>query len=147
MKTLLLSAGIIGFGLIPSQAADDCPTKETAGKGLIVERGEGAKTEVLFPGKHRSENRLPRGRTHGPGGNVIQGLFELDRVDRGRRTVYQPKSDLAKIPTPAPSKKITVLMEETGRAAKGYSSDLCARCKEAVRCALCRIVQLQNLAH
>jgi len=40
-------------------------------------------------------------------------------VDRGRRTVYQPKSDLAKIPAPAPGKKITVLMEETEGQRKG----------------------------
>lgn len=118
MKTLLLSAGIIGFGLISSQAADDCPTKETASKGFIVERA-GAKTEILFPG-----NTDVRTVTRVGGRTVLevtlfQGLFELDRVDRGRRTVYQPKSDLAKISAPAPGKKITALMEETEGQRKG----------------------------
>jgi len=118
MKILFLSAVVVGIGLIPCQAADECPTKETANNGFIVERA-GAKTEILFSG-----NTEVRTVTRVSGRTVLevtlfQGLFELDRVDRGRRTVYQPKNDLAKIAPPAPGKKITILIEETEGQRKG----------------------------
>jgi hypothetical protein len=119
MKAFLLAAITLAATSVHARATDDCPTQSSAGKGFIVERGERTKTEILFPG-----NTDVRTVTRVDGRTVLevtlfQGLFELDRVDRGRRTVYQPKSDLAKTFPPAPGKKITVLMEETEGQRKG----------------------------
>jgi hypothetical protein len=50
---------------------------------------------------------------------LFQGLFELNRLDRGKRTTYRPKSDLAKTFPPAPGKKITAIFEETEGPRKG----------------------------
>jgi hypothetical protein len=50
MKILLfLATAAFGLG-IASAAADECPTKENAKKGFIVERGARSKTEVFHSG-------------------------------------------------------------------------------------------------
>src|SRR3954466_5781171 len=110
MKLLLLIM-ILGFGSV-SAWADDCPTKETAGKGFIVERGERSKTEVFHAGDSevRTVSRFD-GRPYLEV-TLFQGLFELDRLDRGKRTTYRPKSDLAKTFPPSPGKKMTAIFEE-----------------------------------
>ena len=50
---------------------------------------------------------------------LFQGLFELERLDRGKRTIYRPVSDLAKSFPPGPGKKITAVFEETEGERKG----------------------------
>jgi hypothetical protein len=119
MGTLLFLA-TVAFGLGPALAwADDCPTKETASKGFIVERGERSKTEVFHSGDSEVRTVSKYGGSTYLEVTLYQGLFELDRVDRGKRTVYRPKSDLAKNFPPVPGKKITALFEETEGARKG----------------------------
>jgi hypothetical protein len=119
MKILLLTAVISGFGLISSQAAEECPSAQSASKGFIVERGERSKTEVFHASAtdvrtvYRIDGRPMLEVT------LFQGLFELDRVDRGKRTAYRPKSDLAKAFPPAPGKKITAMFEEIEGERKG----------------------------
>jgi len=77
-------------------AAQDCPTARSGKPGFVVER-QGFKTEVFHVdgGIVRSVLR---------GGNTVllettqqEGLFQLDRLDRGRRTKYEPQSDLKKL--------------------------------------------------
>ena len=119
MKILLfLATAAFGLGTA-SAAADECPTKETAGKGFIVERGERSKTEVFHSGDSEVRTVSKYNGSTYLEVTLYQGLFELDRVDRGKRTVYRPKSDLAKTFPPAPGKKITALFEETEGARKG----------------------------
>jgi hypothetical protein len=119
MKLILLTAVLIGAGIVPTQAADDCPTAQSAGKGFIVERGERSKTEIFHAGDtdvrtvYRVDGRTLLEVT------LFQGLFELDRLDRGKRTAYRPKSDLAKTFPPAPGKKITAVFEEAEGERKG----------------------------
>src|SRR5436190_20571692 len=76
-------------------AAQDCPTAESATRGFVVERQERSKTEVLF-----AEPPIVRTIMRYDGRTLLettqfQGLFELDRLDRGRRAVFRPKTDLA----------------------------------------------------
>jgi hypothetical protein len=123
MKKISARAGLgaalcASFFCFCSAYADDCPTKESASKGFIVERGERSKTEVFYSGDdvrtvYRVEGRTLLEVT------LFQGLFELDRVDRGNRTAYRPKSDLGKAFPPAPGKKITAIFEETEGERKG----------------------------
>lgn len=80
-----------------SAVAQDCPGAKDGRKGFVVERSRtGSQTEVVHDGPViRTALRL--------GGNVLlrttqyQGLFELDRIVRGRRTTFKPKSNLAKL--------------------------------------------------
>jgi hypothetical protein len=117
MKLPLLIV-IFGVGSV-SAWADNCPTKETASKGFIVERGEQSKTEVFHSGETevRTVSKFA-GNTYLEA-TLFQGLFELDRLDRGKRTTYRPKSDLAKTFPPSPGKKMTAIFEETEGPRKG----------------------------
>ena len=77
-------------------AADDCPSAKTTKTSFVVERGPDSKTEV-FSGDGPVVRSVLRNR----GQTILettlhQGIFELDRLDRGRRVVQTPKTDLAK---------------------------------------------------
>jgi hypothetical protein len=88
--------------------ADDCPSA-TAGKGsFVVERGPDSRTEVFYGDgaivrtvlRYRDRTLLET--------TLHEGLFELDRLDRGRRDVLKPKADLAKFFPLKPKQKIEV---------------------------------------
>lgn len=77
--------------------AQDCPNAQSVKDGYIVERGDRSKTEVFLV-----ENNIIRTVFRYSGSSMLettqyQGLLQLDRVDRGRRTTYRPKTDLAAI--------------------------------------------------
>ena len=79
-----------------ASAADDCPSIATTKGAFVVERGPDSKTEV-FSGNGPIVRSVLRYR----GQTVLEtthheGIFELDRLDRGRRFVLKPKADLAK---------------------------------------------------
>jgi hypothetical protein len=77
-------------------AAKDCPTGQSGKLGFIVERGDRQKSEVfhLDDGIVRSVMRY--------NGNTLlettqhEGLFQLDRLDNGVKTKYDPQTDLKK---------------------------------------------------
>lgn len=87
----LLAAG----ALVPRPAAaQDCPTAKSAAHGFVVERNEEQKSEVL-----RAGDGLVRVVTRYGGETLLestlyQGLFFLERIDRGRRTKFDPRTDL-----------------------------------------------------
>ncbi len=78
--------------------AQVCPTAASGKRGFVVERGQGfqgSKTEV-FQLDHditrtvwRSNGRVALETTQ------FQGLFQLDRVEEGRRTEFLPQTALA----------------------------------------------------
>jgi hypothetical protein len=95
-------------------AAQDCPTAESATRGFVVERQERSKTEVLF-----AEQAIVRTIMRYDGKTLLettqfQGLFDLDRLDRGRRAVFRPKTDLAALFPLKAGKKATVEFEVEG---------------------------------
>jgi len=70
--------------------AQECPTAQTAKRGYVVERSDLQKTEVSRDGQGivrtvmRYDGKTLLETTQ------FEGLFQLDRVDRGRRTKYEP---------------------------------------------------------
>lgn len=75
-------------------AAQDCPTEFSGKIGFVVQRGELQRTEVF----HVDEG-IVRTVTRYNGATLLettqhQGLFQLDRLDRGLRTKYEPQTDL-----------------------------------------------------
>ena len=92
-------------------AADDCPTAVTGRGAFVVERGEQSKTEVVFGDgavvvatfRYRDKTYLET--------RQYEGLIQLDRVDKGRRTVFKPDSDLAKLFPLKPKQQINVQLE------------------------------------
>jgi len=92
LLAILLAAAGLGAR---SASAQDCPTARSARDGFVVERGERSKSEVFH-----IDDAVVRTVFRYNGQSVLettlfQGLFQLERIDRGRRTVFQPKSDLA----------------------------------------------------
>ena len=89
------TACAVAFCLASAAAADDCPS---IGKGaFVVERGPDSKTEVF-----RGDGPVVRSVLRYRGQTILEttlheGIFELDRLDRGRRFVLTPKTDLAKL--------------------------------------------------
>jgi hypothetical protein len=96
-----LSAWLVAAALsahAPAVAvAQDCPTAQSGKLGFVVERGEQQKSEVFHgdDGIIRTVMRyndvtLLETTQH-------EGLFQLDRLDNGRRTKFEPQTDLKKL--------------------------------------------------
>lgn len=94
-------------------AAQDCPAGPTVAAGFVVEREQRSKTEVFHVGDTNVRTILRYS------GRVLlkttqyHGLFELERIDRGRRTVLRPTSDLSKIFPPNVGQKFSAKFEVT----------------------------------
>src|SRR5580698_4035254 len=92
--TSIVVSVVVFLSLCPATAAPDCPTAATARQGYFVERS-GLPMEVVF-----AEDRLVRNILRSATGATLlettafEGLFELDRLDRGRRTVSHPTTKL-----------------------------------------------------
>jgi hypothetical protein len=77
--------------------AEDCPSAASGKGSFVVERGPDSTTEVFYGDGPTVQSVLRyRGQTLLET-TLHEGLFELDRLDRGRRWVSKPKADLAKL--------------------------------------------------
>ena len=110
---------------VRSGYAQACPDAWTAKNRFIVERGERSRTEVLQDGPIvRTILRF--------NGNTLlettqyEGLFDLDRLDRGRRSTFKPKSELAKLFPLKPARRASVEfdIEEVGGTTKKRTVEL-----------------------
>lgn len=88
------SLGFIAALAAGGALAQECPTAKTAARGYVVERGESQKTEV-FPDKDVTRTVMRYDGATLLETTQFQGLFSLDRNDRGKRTLFEPRSDLA----------------------------------------------------
>ena len=92
---VLLASSVIAAPSLTS--AQDCPTAQSARNGFVVERDQRSKTEV-FVGSDSIVRTVMRS-----GGKTLlettqfEGLFQLDRIDTGHRTVLRPKTNLASL--------------------------------------------------
>jgi len=94
-RLLVLAASAAMAALAPHMAAaQECPTAKSAARGFVVERNELQKSEV-FHGDQGVVRTVMRydGKTMLET-TQFEGLFQLDRLDRGRRTTFEPRSDL-----------------------------------------------------
>ena len=94
LAALLAGATLLHHG---AAAAQDCPAARSAKQGFVLERNTN-RMEVVF-----SEDRIVRTISRSSDGQTwlettqFEGLFDLERLERGRRTVYRPKTDLARL--------------------------------------------------
>jgi hypothetical protein len=115
------SATIAAIGIfIPwaqTATAQDCPTAKSAAAGFVVERGESSKTEVLHIDDGNVRTILRYNGRAVLETTQFHGLFDLERLDQGRRSVFRPTSDLPKALPPKVGQKISVTFEvtESGR--------------------------------
>ena len=97
VASFLLTSTFVWAVPLPSASAQDCPTAQTSRHGFVVEREEKSKTEVFvgddaivrtifrFDGKVLLET------------TQFKGLFQLDRLEQGRRMVFRPKANLSSL--------------------------------------------------
>jgi hypothetical protein len=117
---ILASASSALFGALMPARADNCPDAKTAPLGFVVERGENSKTEVLRVGGTTVRTIYRYNGNTALETTQFQGLFELDRIDRGKRTTSQPINDLAKLFPLKVGQKLTGIFETT--AGEGHSN-------------------------
>jgi hypothetical protein len=93
MKRIAFATFVLLYCLHPA-IAQDCPTAKHGKIGFAVERTGSSATEIyhLDKGQTRTVGRFVTGDvlevTH------HEGLFQLERIDRGKRSVMTPQSDL-----------------------------------------------------
>jgi hypothetical protein len=100
LQRLQVSGRVLTFvivvlsGTTLAASAQDCPTEQAGRRGFVVERGDKQKSDIL----------------HTDGGIVhtvmryngvalletmqYEGLFQLDRLEEGRRTKFKPRTNL-----------------------------------------------------
>jgi hypothetical protein len=109
-----LAAGAAAVGLAfcftCASRADECPDAKSAANGFIAQRGS-AQTEVLQTSKTEVQQITRLGSQAVLDVTFYQGLLELDRLDRGRRTQLRPIHDLAKNYPPVSGKSTAAVFE------------------------------------
>jgi hypothetical protein len=97
----LLLAGFVAGGAwacVPGGAtAQDCPNAQSGKTGFSVERGDQQKSDVFH-----ADNGVVRTVMRYNGTMVLEttqyeSLFQLDRLDNGRKTKFEPQTDLKKL--------------------------------------------------
>jgi hypothetical protein len=95
---LSILVALVAIGIAPSAAhSNDCPDAIALNSSFIVERGDSAKISVI----HLADG-IVRTIYQARGATVLettefQGLFPVERIDRGRRETFRPKIDLKKL--------------------------------------------------
>jgi hypothetical protein len=120
-------------------AAQDCPTAESGKLGFVVERGDQQKSEVFHVG-----GGVIRSVMRYNGATVLEttqheGLFQLDRLDNGRRAKFEPQTDLKKLFPLKPGRSVGAkfISESNGRQAT-LSVDLAVRGADVLYIGRCK---------
>ena len=92
----LVCAALAAAALLAPRAslAQDCPTAETAKSGFVVERNERQKSEVFRDDTGLVHTVMRYGGTTLLETTQFEGIFQLERLDRGLRTTYETSENL-----------------------------------------------------
>jgi len=88
-------ASLAGVDAPPADAASDCPSAVSGKGSYVVERRGVSTTEVSYGDDHLVHTKLKVGGRTLLETTLYEGLFELDRLDRGTKIQSKPKDDLA----------------------------------------------------
>jgi hypothetical protein len=91
--------------------AQDCPTAADGKRGFVVERGERQVSQVFHTGDGIVRTVMRYGGTTMLETTLFEGLFSLERIDRGRRMVRTPKTNLAPLFPLQPGRKVVAVFE------------------------------------
>lgn len=113
---LALLSGLSAVNSPPAQA-QDCPDAKAAARPFIVQRSDDWRLAVIHV-----DDSIVRTMLRSRGSTILettdfQGLFELERIDRGRRKTLRPKTELKAFFPLKVGKKIVVAFEneESGK--------------------------------
>lgn len=109
----------VALSVLPTAVAtaQDCPTAQSGKGGFVVERGEQQKSEIFHAGDGVVRTVMRYNSATVLETTQHEGLFQLDRLDNGRRTKYEPQADLKKLFPLKPGRKIGAkfITESSGR--------------------------------
>jgi hypothetical protein len=102
--------------------AQDCPTAQSGKAGFVVQRGELQKSEIFH-----ADDGIVRTVMRYNGTTLLettqyQGLFQLDRLDNGRRTKYEPQTDLKSLLPLKPGRTVTAKFTSESDGQRGTLS-------------------------
>jgi hypothetical protein len=131
------------FGPV-SAMGQECPTAQSVERGFVVERGDQQKTEVFH-----DAGDIVRTITRYNGTPVLEttqyeGLFQLDRLDNGRRTRFEAKSELKQLfpLKPGQNASAVFLWESDGQTGQ-LRVDIAVRREDALYIGPCKYAVLK----
>jgi hypothetical protein len=133
---------LLMFGPV-SAMGQECPTAQSGKRGFVVERGDQQKTEVFH-----DDGGIVRTITRYNGKPVLEttqyeGLFQLDRLDNGRRTKFEAQSELKQLFPLKPGQKASAafLSESDGRTGQ-LRVDIAVKREDALYIGPCKYAVL-----
>jgi hypothetical protein len=131
------------LALAPTSAdAQDCPTAQSGRLGFVVERGDQQKSDIFHGDDGVVRTVMRYNGTMLLETTQYEGLFQLDRLDKGRKTKFEPQTDLKKFFPLKPGRNASAkfISESDGRhgqlsvemAVKGTDVLYIGPCKYAV---------------
>jgi hypothetical protein len=131
------------FGPV-SAMGEECPTAQSVERGFVVERGDQQKTEVFH-----GAGDVVRTITRYNGTPVLEttqyeGLFQLDRLDNGRRTKFEAQSELKQLfpLKPGQNASAVFLWESDGRTGQ-LRVDIAVKREDALYIGPCKYAVLK----
>jgi hypothetical protein len=106
-------ASLVAAGWPIAAAAQECPNGQSGARGFVVERDVRSKTEVFHVSDTETRTILRWGSATLLETTQFQGLFDLERIDRGRRSLFKPTTDLSTIYPPNVGQKVTARFERS----------------------------------
>jgi hypothetical protein len=139
----LIGAALLLLGSVPGSAlAQDCPTAQSGKLGFVVERGDQQKSDIFHADDGVVRTVMRVNGTMLLETTQFEGLFQLDRLDNGRKSTFQPQTDLKKLFPLKPGRTVSAkfISESDGRqgqllvemAVKGADVLSIGPCKYAV---------------
>jgi hypothetical protein len=127
-----------------SAGAQDCPTAQSGKAGFVAERGERQKSEIFH-----LDDGIVRTIMRYNGTTLLettqhQGLFRLDQLDEGRRTKYEPQTDLKSLFPLKPERTITAKFATESNGQHGtLSIEMAVRNTDVVYIGPCKYTVLK----
>ena len=135
---------LIVLSMLGPVSAQECPSAQSVKKGFVVERGDEQKTEVFH-----DEGGIVRTITRYNGIPVLEttqyeGLFQLDRLDNGRRTRFEAQLELKQLFPLKPGRNASAafVWESDGRTGQ-LQVDIAVKREDALYIGPCKYAVLK----
>lgn len=116
---------------IQSLSAQECPTAQSGKRGFVVERGTKQVSEVFHAGDGIVRTVMRYDGNTLLETTLFEGLFSLERIDRGRRMVRAPQLDLASLFPLKVGRRVVALFELTDASGRKTPSTVVLSVKGA----------------
>jgi hypothetical protein len=117
----LAAASFYAIASAPA-AAQDCPTANSGKLGFVVGRGDQQKSDVFHLGDGLIRTVMRYNGTTALETVQHEGLFQLDRLENGRRAKFEPQTDLKKLFPLKPGRNVSAKFNTESDGRRGTAS-------------------------